>query len=414
MDSLQPGLSATPAILTVELDLHEVAAGRRPPGPLSPAQAEQLAAAIGNDLQRILGAQLQQYGLIVAGALYDLTELLQPGLPFLETLLELYRGSLPPGQFRPQVVAIGSNDGEFPVRVMAPARRPGSGPLLGIPLLLVGPGEAIDTLQEQLETVLLEQGRAALETEQRLHHDFGLQPVNLAYATVNDLCALLKVQLERNELADLWALLESALYRPEQKVRSSLPGGNQFFLQGKQVYSPFYTFDQWRAQRPQETDPIAGYGEWVLTQRQYMAGLAAHGLEVTLVAGIAEFKDRCANSGRELARQCILPDQSLLREPDRATGNLDGAAVILLTEHATPRLGPVAYTVLVQATTGEVLHLANEYPLQPDAIASIRETWAKRAQALNVELHLARPGRLVLSDGDDHLIPDLSTAGGPH
>lgn len=413
MDDLQRGLSATSAVLTVELELQRVAAGARPPAPLTPTQAEHLAQAVASDLRRILGEDLQEYGLILAGAFYDLTELLQPGLPFIETLLELYRGSLPQGRFQPQVVAIGSQNEEFPVRRIAPARRPGSGPLLAVPLVFVGAADAIDRLETRLEEVLLEAGRAELPTEMRLREDAGLQPVNLSYVTVNDLCALLKIQLEQNQLDGLWQLLESALYRPGEKTRVSLPSGNLFYLQGNEAYTPFYTFDQWAAVHGGGAEAAQRYGDWVKLQRQYMAGLGAHGVRVLLTAGDAEFTSLCANSGLERARQRVLPDQELLRE-NAAEGALSGASIIVLTEQATAELGPVAYTVLVQAAAGGVLQLSNEYPLRPEAIHRIRDHWAAQAQALGVEVHLARPGRLVTSEDGSHLVPDLDTVGGPH
>src|SRR5690606_4116491 len=92
MTSLQHNLSATPIALTVELDLAAVNAGLQPPPPLKKEQAGELADAIAADLARILGDQIQACGLVLPAALYDLTELLRPGLPWVEILLEIYRG----------------------------------------------------------------------------------------------------------------------------------------------------------------------------------------------------------------------------------------------------------------------------------------------------------------------------------
>ncbi|RFA30557.1 hypothetical protein CAI21_05800 [Alkalilimnicola ehrlichii] len=315
------------------------------------------------------------------GALYDLTELLQPGLPFIETLLELYRGSLPQTGFVPQIVAIGSETEQFPVQALAPLRRPGSGPLLAIPLLFVGQASAIDKLQEQLESVLLEKGQAQLETENCLRQDWGLQPVNLSYVTVNDLCALLKIQLENAELGKLWQLLESALYRPNERTRVELDTGNIFFLEGNQAYSPYYTFDEWQALHPNLSDPTAGYSEWTKQQRTYFAGLGAHGIEVHPVAGTPSLAGLCENKGLDKAKRQALSNPGLLREPDHDPDNLEDASIILLTEHALNELGPVAYTALVQAADGTVLHLGNEYPLQPSGIAMIRDYWGAKRSA---------------------------------
>lgn len=412
MDSLRPGLSATPAALTVELDLNEVAAGLRPPAPLTRSQAERLAEAVGADLRRILGEELASCGMIVPGALYDLTELLRPGLPFIETLLELYRGSLPQGQFRPQVVAIGSSGDSFPVEALAPARRPGSGPLLVMPILFVAPAAEIDRLQSILEEILLEKGTAEPPTEQRLREDFGLRPVNISYATINDLCALLKIQLEHNELGGLWQLLEAVLYRPGEAARVDLPEGNVFLLDGAEVYSPFYSFAEWVAQVGNEGDPGQGYAQWVKRQRQYMAGLSAHGLKTFWVAADPALRSGCANSGLRRAKGAVLPDQELVTEPAPPARALPDPSIVLLSEQATPELGPVAYSVLVQAASGEVLHLGNEYPLNPQAIIRIRDRWAKLAAQMGVELHVARPYRLVTAEDGSDLIPDFTTVGG--
>jgi hypothetical protein len=410
MDELQPGLSATPVILTIELDINAVAAGAQPPKPGSPLQAERLASQIAGDLRRILGEDLSEYGLIVVGAFYDLTELLRPGLPFIETLLELYRGSLPQGRFRPQVVAIGSEGEHFSVPSMAPARRPGSGPLLGVPILFVAPGPAIDALQTRLEALLLEKGTADVGTEQCLRQDFGLDPVNISYATVNDLCALLKVQLEHNQLDGLWQLLESALYRPGEKLRVQLPAGNLFFLNAGRVYSPFFTYSQWTGCYG-TADAAARYVQWTKHQRQYMAGLAAHGLSTHWAAGDCEFTELCANRGGERAEQRLLPNQELVGEAPPTAAELAGASIVLLTEQAMPEVGAIAYTALVQAATGEILHLGSEYPLRPQAIVAIRDRWFALAAQLGVEAHLARPGRLVISENGEQLLPDFDLLG---
>src|SRR5690625_1998922 len=135
MKTSQRGLSATPIALTVELDLAAVNAGLCPPPPLSREQAGYLADAIAADLARILGSDIHSCGLLVPAALYDLTELMQPGLPWVEVLLEIYRGSLSSTNFIPQVIGIGGSD-SFPVAALGPQRRPGSGPLLIVPLMV--------------------------------------------------------------------------------------------------------------------------------------------------------------------------------------------------------------------------------------------------------------------------------------
>lgn len=240
-------LSAIAAVLTVELAPDAVAQGYQPPRPLERTQGEELAWALAADLQQVLG-DLQDYGLVVPTALYDLTEILRPGLPMVDILMELYRGGLQGGPFQPQLMAIGAHQGHWPVAAIAPERTPGAGPMLGLPLVFVGPAEAMADLERRLEEHLLEKGRAGLRTRELMESDFQVPAVNLAYATFNDLCAMLRLQLEQHGFAELWSLLQGALFHPERRQVTRLDSGNAFWLDGGRVYTPFYTLAQWQAE----------------------------------------------------------------------------------------------------------------------------------------------------------------------
>src|SRR5690554_3806751 len=142
---MQNRVSAIPGVLTVEVDLDTVSKRQIPPPPLDRATAEKLGWSMADDLQRMLG-DLEQYGMITMGGLYDMTELLQPGLPMVDILLELYRRSLPGSRFQPQLMTIGTQGDTFPIPEIAPRRTPGSGPLFLIPFVFVGEPDAMDTL----------------------------------------------------------------------------------------------------------------------------------------------------------------------------------------------------------------------------------------------------------------------------
>ncbi len=407
MNIPQQSLSATPVALTVELELAAVSAGLRPPPPLPRERAGLLAGAVAADLARILGDQVHDCGLLLPAALYDITELLQPGLSWVELLLEIYRGSLAGIGFLPQIIGLGGDE-DFPVAALRPQRRPGSGPLLVLPILLVGERETVDRIQQQLEDVLLERGRTGIDTEALIRRDFGLNPVNLTYATFNDLSALLKIQLGHAGLDPLWQLLEGALFRPDQAVEIRLPEGNAFVGRGDEVYTTFHTFDQWAAGGG-DTD---SYCLWLRQQRLYETGLAAHGLTIRRLRSQAALESGCAGRLGRLAADYGI-DSELLREPDHAAP-LEGAAIVLLTEHATRELGPVAYTVLAQAADGTVLHMGNEYPLTADAARRVRERWAETAAQLGLVLHLAQPGKILVSEDGRHLLPQVDFSDGAH
>ena len=405
-------LSATPGVLTVELDPAGILQSR-PPEPLSRDSAELLAAPVADDLRRIVGEEVATAGLVLPAALYDLTELLQPGLPMVEALLDIYRGSLRGGPFESQLLALGSSGGRFPESALAPRRRPGSGPLLALPFALVAPGEQLDPLRRKLEGVLLEKGRAGLATDRALRQLMGVEPVHLSYATFHDLAALLKVQLEHADFGGLWQLIEAALYRPDAIECVELAPGNRFLATGGAVWTPWLTLDQWAARNNADaTAASAGYARWARLQRQTMAGLESHGVAVHATTPAAGIQAADAEVALSVARaHAIGADQPWLREVIIDATGTDTAAVVTVTEQATAELGPVAYTALIQAADGRLLSLVHDYPVQPDGMRAIIDHWAQTARSLGAAWQLERPGQIVASGNPGHLQPWLDHQG---
>lgn len=404
---MQPRVSATPAVLTVELDLDTVSQGAVPPAPLGREEAEMLGWALAEDLRRMLGS-LDEVGLVVLAGLYDLTELLQPGLPLVDVSLELYQRSLPDTRFQPQLMTIGTHGNDFPIPAIAPARQPGAGPLLAIPMVFVGPSDAIDALSQRMEETLLETGQASLKTANMITTRFGIRPLNLSYATFNDLCALLRIQLEHNGFGGLWQLLEAALFPGEVPIRVVLDEGNLFLVQKDVCYTRYLDYDAWAARHPQSENPVEAYGRWQRQQRQYSAALQAHGL--TVLAYQAE-PDQRDEEGEATAAYARAQQQALPQDMDFAqyiilpSESLEGVARISLTEHRLPALGPVAYSVTAQDSDNTVLFLAHEYPLIPQAVRSIPERWRAIAAELGAEFEELQPGEMLISNEGTRLVP---------
>lgn len=394
--------SAIPGVLTVEVDLNTVTAGQIPPPPLERDTAEQLGWSMAADLQRMLG-DLDQYGLVILGGLYDMTELLRPGMPTIDILLEIYRRSLPDTRFQPQLMTIGSLGTAFPIPEIAPRRAPGSGPLFVIPFLFVGEPGAMDKLNTRMETTLLEKGRASAETGQIVESEFGITALNLSYATLNDLCALLKIQLENNDFEELWSLLDAALFPGNDPVRTQLREGNLFLLYQDTIYTRHPGFSEWAERFGGDSDWLTGYANWQRLQRQYTAGLGAHGLDVRTVPGLPatramEHLEPAAAYG--LAQQHSLPaGADRVQEVLTDTGTLDGLHKVTLTEHRLAQLGPVAYTIKAQAADGQLLFLANEYPLTPQSVRTIPESWRTLTAQHGATLEEAQPGTLLHDEG---------------
>ena len=405
-------LSATPAVLTVELKPEHIMR-QRPPEALSRDNAELLAAPIADDLRRIVGEDIAEAGLVMPAALYDLTELLRPGLPMVEALLDIYRGSLRGGPFMPQLLTLGSNAGRFPESAIAPLRRPGSGPLLAIPFALVAPGEQLDPLRQKLESVLLEKGSAGLPTDRAVRQLMGVEPVNLSYATFHDLSALMKVQLEHAEFGSLWQLIEAALYRPEEIEDCRLETGNRFIGYGGEVWTPWMSFDAWashHAAAPEEA--IAGYSAWMRNQRQYIAGFESHGMVVHPVTPTRGGDATDPEIALSVAQaHTISEEQPWHRDIVTEDPQAQQAAIVTVTEHADPQLGPIAYTALVQAADGGLITLVHDYPVRPEGMQAIIGHWQARAEALGATWQMERPGRINAAGHPAYLQPWLDYEG---
>ncbi|MDR9432750.1 MAG: hypothetical protein RI539_07165 [Spiribacter sp.] len=405
-------LSATPAVLTVEINAAAIMQAR-PPEPLNRDSAELLAGPIADDLRRIIGEEVAEAGLIFPAALYDLTELLQPGLPMVETLLDLYRGSLRGGPFSPQLLAIGSSGGRFPQAAIAPRRRPGAGPLLALPFALVAPGDQLDPLRRTIETVLLEKGRASLETDRAVRQLLGVEPVNLSYATFNDLSALMKVQLEHAEFGPLWQLIEAGLYRPESVEEVTLNTGNRFITTAGEVWTPWLTFDGLANQHQNDRETSEQtYTEWARIQRQYMAGLNSHGLPTHIFEPVSGTTAADLEVALSIAKAHTLSaDTRWYREVIAEIKTSPDTAVVTLTEQLNSTLGPIAYTALIQATDGKLLGLVHDYPTDPSGINAVIDEWKNYATEHGATFHIERPGALTTIDHPPRLQPWLDYQG---
>lgn len=393
-----PELSRCAGALTLELELP--APDSVPPAPLSRTVAADVAAAIAADLDRILPG-VAELGLVIPGALYDQTELLRPGFPLMDTLESLFRGSLLNAGFVPQLMALGSDDGRFPVAALNPERRPGSGPLLLLPFCFVGPRAAIHRLSATMENVLLQQGSVSPATGQVVQQAFRLRTPHLSYATVSDLCALLQVQLEQAGFGGLWQLLEQSLFQRDGVCRVQPDSGNLYLLAGQSVYVPFYTFDDWAQTGPGRDlageQLAAGYAAWSRQHRQYVMGLTAHGVPVRLVLGQPALWQEDAAAALAAAERALTLDGATLVETVNPPPGGNPPLHWLITHQFLPEVGTLAYTVAMLAADGEQVGLAHHYPLWPEGVPAIIRDLRQRSAELGISYRVLHPPALAYS-----------------
>lgn len=406
-----------PGLLVIELDPQAADPAGIPPEPLSVAAASALAGHIAKDLDHLLGG-IDHLGLILPGALYDQTEILQPGLPLPVALADVYAGSLQ-GGFVPQVIALGADRGVLPIAELNPQRQPGSGPLLLLPFCLIGPVAAMDRLARVMEDTLLQNGETSPATREAVQQTFGLTALNLSYATLGDLCALLRGQLDGNGLLPLWDLLEHAWLERPGVHPARLDGGNRFLVAGDHAHTVFYTFDDWAQFGPGRECPAAelgdGYRRWVQQQRQYTAALAAYGLEIRWVLANPQLEEILATADAETVKTamreipCLSGDYLIeaVFQHDRE----DPEQQMIVTCHADPELGVLAYTVQTENADGELLRLEHHYPLQAPGLKVIIDRLVQRCAEQGTTRQVRHPGRLLYAESGRSLQTATTTDG---
>jgi hypothetical protein len=159
---------------------------------------------------------------------------------------------------------------------------------------------------------------------------------------------------------------------------------------------------------------VDGYLDWQKIQRQYLAGLAAHGIEVIPTAAHSGVYSQDAEVALSVAQAGALDPSDRLSVVVTGDREPPEAAVITLTEQASPELGPIAYTVLVQGADGAVQYLGHDYPLAPEAIVAIRDDWQRLANRLGASFHMEQPGRLLTGGEPPALMPWFDAHGAPN
>ena len=405
-------LSHHAGVLALELDFQHADPAGVPPAPLDVAAATALAGHIAKDLDRILGG-IQHVGLILPGALYDQTEILRPGFPLSGALAELYGGGSRSPLFTPQLIALGTDRGFFPIAAINPMRRPGSGPLLVLPFCFVGQADDIAGLARVMEDILLQSGEVSQATREAVQQRFGLTARNLSFATLSDLCALLRVQLESNGLLPLWDLLEQGWFERPGVRAIVLENGNRFWVTQGDAHTVFHTFDDWAQFGPGRILPATalenGYRGWVRAQRQYALALGLYGLHVRWVLANPALEKTLETADgadavvalREIP--CLSGDYLVERifhnDCEQPESRLQ------VTHQADAELGTLAYTVTALDAAGQLTRLEHYYPLQAQGVQVIIDHLIQRCVEQSAEREVLHPGRLLYSETGRGLRP---------
>lgn len=265
----------------------ELAGGQQPrKAALSSDQAGELAALVGRDLVKLV-PQVSGLDLVFAAAHFDPAEVLRPGLPIHRRLEELQARA--PGRNQgPRLLAFGADaNGEVPLPLQADPGLVGGG-LRVVPFVLTGTDTGLlQEARDALEEVLLANGMAQPDTALLAQTGFAAQIEHARYFTFNDLAAMMAMQYDNQGLADLWPLLETAMFAPGQEQWLEAPPEPLLRYVGGEVRMALFDPAGWCAHYGHERNACDRlqrvYEQYLMRQRQMAAVLEAHGIDVLYV-----------------------------------------------------------------------------------------------------------------------------------
>ncbi|MBD9537480.1 MAG: hypothetical protein ACN6RG_08030 [Stenotrophomonas sp.] len=265
----------------------ELAGGQQPrKAALSSDQAGELAALVGRDLAKLV-PQVSGLDLVFAAAHFDPAEVLRPGLPIHRRLEELQARA--PGRNQgPRLLAFGADaNGEVPLPLQADPGLVGGG-LRVVPFVLTGTDTGLlQEARDALEEVLLANGMAQPDTALLAQTGFAAQIEHARYFTFNDLAAMMAMQYDNQGLADLWPLLETAMFAPGQEQWLEAPPEPLLRYVGGEVRMALFDPAGWCAHYGHERNACDRlqrvYEQYLMRQRQMAAVLEAHGIDVLYV-----------------------------------------------------------------------------------------------------------------------------------
>ena len=246
-------------------------------------EAGALATQLGRDLAKLAPAA-GECNLGLFGAHFDPAEALRPGWPLHRRVLELLQ-RVPDRSRGARVIGFGADAaGDVPQPLRCEAELVGGG-LRVLPFVLIG--DAVGSVAEALETVLLDRGMAAADAALALQEGLGGRIEHVRYMSLHDLTAMSAMQYGNVGLEPLWTLLETALLEPD--AEAWLDAGQEPLARYADGEVRIALFDPgaWQARYAGTEHEAArlerGFGMFQARQRQFVAVLEAHAVPVTFV-----------------------------------------------------------------------------------------------------------------------------------
>jgi len=353
------------------------------PALLDRAAAQQVLAHLATDLTNLFPS-ISLCTLTMAGALFDQTQLLSPGMLVYRALETLQQSSNPGEDFQQHLLSIGARKGRMPLDELQPRENIPLGLLQVLPLLVSGPANRIIPLAEAMEHRFLERGQLSTHSAKRLESQFGVALKHARFMTIIDLNAVLRLQLEHYGFLPLWELLDAAINSPGQSLQVKTAEGLNFEWREGAVHGFFESFDWWARHGGGKNTPASkqqlqtAYANWTREYRRYLTMLSAHGVKVCQhLPGLDD---------AELTDTFLLEESTVQPHKDAAP----------VTEHSADDLGSVAVTVVSEGRQ------MNFHPLQANGLEDLHRFIRDQGYSGDI----AFPGNIVYCEQSRQLIAD--------
>jgi len=262
-------------MLTIETFLDE---NSKPKLVFSQDEIKGLNQQISQELANIL-PHLDDSSYAIVGGLYQSSELLQPGFPLHSQLRQYANAALKGENNRRNQLVIGANsDEELPVGLRH-NNKVQITPLFLLPFVVITENDETKT---QFEKQLMHKGMGSNVLLKKLQDVVELKIRHVNFMTVLDLAAMMHNHLEMAGFIEMWQLLEQAIFNKNPEAKISTPQHNEFYLSKKIVFTPFFSYIFWTNLGPGKDMHNAqqSYLHYTQVQRQYVASLQEHGLDV--------------------------------------------------------------------------------------------------------------------------------------
>lgn len=353
------------------------------PALLNRVAAEQVLSHVSADLTALFPS-INRCTLSMAGALFDQTQVIRPGLPVYAGLETLQQSSNPGNEFLPRLLSIGASEDRMPLESLQPFTDIPLGILQILPILLTGPKRLVEELTGEMEHVFFEKGQLSAHSAKSIEAQFGVSVNHARFMTLTDLNALLHLQLKHFGSLPLWELLDAGLNPPPEPLEVQTDNGLKFKWQDGVVHAFFESFDWWaRHGEGKKLDAAnqklqGAYVSRTLEYRRYLTTMQAHGVSV--------------NQHLPGLEDAVLEDSFLMEE---STVTPQPTAVSV-TEHSTSETGIIAVTVV----SGK--RQINFYPLKPSGLNDLHQFI--REQGLGGDI--AYPGHICYDELTRQIVAD--------